>query len=59
MLRTLALTGIALSVAVGLATPAVAAPDPIVEPCHGTTYKYGARVTNPVTGEVYRLCIEQ
>jgi hypothetical protein len=58
MLRALALTGIALAFTAGLAAPASATADP-VQPCHGTTYRYGVLVTNPVDGRVYRLCIEQ
>ena len=31
----------------------------LVKPCHGTTYRYGALVWNPSTGEYMRMCIEQ
>lgn len=59
MFRTLALTGIAVAFAAGLAAPASATGVDPVKPCHGDTYNRGAIVTNPVDGRVYRLCIEQ
>ena len=57
MLRTC----LALAVAAAAFTVPAASASAVelVKPCHGETYRYGALVTNPVDGRVYRLCIEQ
>jgi hypothetical protein len=56
MTRILLAGALAAGLAATVAAPANAA---LVAPCHGTTYRYGALVWDPVSQRWIRMCIEQ